>query len=96
MQKMNDVKVPKNSYGNDLILGIISGNEYGLYRIPFEEVQGITTKTELLEETLIIAEQEIINETYVLNEYIYYTLGEYEDATLYRVKVDGSDWEELK
>lgn len=91
-----DIKMPKNSYGDKLIFGIISENGYGLHCITFEEIHGITSKTELMNETLIIAEQEIIEETYVLGEYIYYTLGEYANATLYRVKVDGSDWEELK
>ena len=94
-QDWYNLRTPKNCYNNELIFGIIAGNGYGLYRIPFERIAEITEQPGMLEEALIISEQEIIREAYVLGEYIYYTIDEYYEARLYRVKIDGTGWEEL-
>lgn len=86
----------KNCYDNEFIVETVTKNSSNLRRIALDRMDVNDEEASILKEDIIIEEQALILEVYVVGEYIYYTLDEYDKASLYRVKMDGTDWEELK
>lgn len=86
----------KNCYDNEFIIETVTKNSSNLRRIALDGIDVNDEEASILMEDIIIEEQALILEVYVVGEYIYYTLDEYDKASLYRVKMDGTGWEELK
>lgn len=86
----------KNCYDNEFIVETVTKNSSNLRRIALDRIDVNDEEASILKEDIIIEEQALILEVYVVGEYIYYTLDEYDKASLYRVKIDGTSWEELK
>lgn len=60
-----------------------------------EDINGQSIIADNLNVQLIVSENTSIREVYVVDDYIYYTIDGYENANLYRIKIDGTGWEEL-
>ena len=90
----------KNSYKDDLIVyGMINGKK-ALYLIPEDLLVSFDMNSPLIKE--IIYESSGIVEVYVIGDYIYYTVedvywggSDYDTDNLYRIKVDGTGWEDI-
>lgn len=85
----------KNCYNNEFIVENVTKNSSSLRRMALDRIDVNDEETSLLNENVIVEEQALILEVYVVGEYIYYTLDAYDKAALYRIKVDGTGWEEL-
>ena len=85
----------KNCYNNDwIVYGEIEGQR-GLYLISEDTIGNL--ELTLDNARLIIQEKYDVSEVYVAGEYIYYTLDTsgYKHGNLYRVKIDGTSWEDI-
>ena len=86
---------PRNSYKDDLIIYGNIQEKFGLYLLENEDINGQSIIADNLNVQLIVSENTSIREVYVVDDYIYYTIDDYENANLYRIKIDGTGWEEL-
>lgn len=80
---------PINCHNNDLILA-------GSTQISYITEEAIQDTSSMISDILIVEESEYICEVYVVNDYVYYTISDdYNDANLYRIKVDSTDWKDV-
>lgn len=49
----------------------------------------------IIEEYTILNEETQLSEVYVIGDYIYYTMSDYHNSNLYRIKIDGTCWEDI-
>lgn len=90
-QQINN-DIVRNGYNK----GIIGGPTFRkLYYVQEMNVQALEIDDWWTNGETIIEEACDICEVYVVGEYIYYTIDDYEDAAVYRVKIDGTDWSQL-
>lgn len=90
----------KNSHKDDLIVyGWINGKT-ALYLVPEDLLTSFDVNSPLIKE--IVCEGSEIVEVYVIGDYIYYTVeddywgdNDYDSDNLYRIKVDGTGWEDI-
>ena len=83
---------PWNLYGNSLIVS----DWQELYLVSEERMWNEDFSDGRLNgEHLIIQENHNILEVYVIDDYVYYTIETYEHANLYRVRIDGTGWEDI-
>lgn len=90
-----DIGNIRNCYNNDLIVSDWTDGKQGLYIIPYEDIGHYREGESIIKKNLIIEEKETIYEVYVVGEYLYYTMNSYNEASVYRVKLDGSGWEDI-
>lgn len=82
--------IPVNSTANDLVLKANSS-------LVFASADSIQNPNvyDIQEEYTILREETQVAEVYIVGDYIYYTMTDYHNSNLYRIRIDGTGWEEL-
>lgn len=83
-------KSPRNCYENDLLMTHYYEGSVFLY------LYGAQKDGSWGRKNIVLEEKTGIKEVYVINDYVYYTVDDsYYNANLYRIKIDGTCWEDI-
>ena len=82
--------IPVNSTGNNLVFKSASR----LALVLSDAIQN-PDYIGIIDEGTILSEETQISEVYIVDNYIYYTIKDYHSSNLYRIRIDGTGWEEV-